>query len=211
MAKKVYNKRSNQRLVDGSPKLPDPSSIEYGEITINYAKGVENVSFKNSVNEIFTLGQEVIIGENVPENGSLAKIFIDETSKNIKFKNSQGEYELITYYATTSSVSQAISDATFNNGVTTASSVSSIPVTHRLAIVSVNANGDFSLASTPEAGREINVIVRNTGSGKINITVPHNSTYLLPDGKQNVITIAAGGYADINVISNGTNMFVRGL
>lgn len=45
---------SNQ-LVNGAPKLPTADQIEYGEIAINYAKGHETISIKNSQNEIIPL------------------------------------------------------------------------------------------------------------------------------------------------------------
>ena len=47
----VLHKRS-VAIIDGNPKLPSSSQLEYGEIAINYAKGVETISLKNNENEI---------------------------------------------------------------------------------------------------------------------------------------------------------------
>ena len=52
--KKVLNIRSNQ-IVDGAPKAPTSEQIQYGEIAINYAAGVETMFTKNSDNEIVSL------------------------------------------------------------------------------------------------------------------------------------------------------------
>ena len=52
--KKVLNIRSNQ-IVDGAPKSPTSEQIQYGEIAINYAAGVETMFTKNSDNEIVSL------------------------------------------------------------------------------------------------------------------------------------------------------------
>lgn len=52
MAHKIINKRSSIITDNGSPKLPSSDSIEYGEIAINYADGVETISIKNSSNNI---------------------------------------------------------------------------------------------------------------------------------------------------------------
>ena len=48
---KIIHKHSNE-IVDGLPKLPQPSDIDYAEIAINYAKDSETISLKNDANEI---------------------------------------------------------------------------------------------------------------------------------------------------------------
>lgn len=53
--KKVLNKRSMVINDDGTPKIPTPEQLEYGEIAINYANGVETLSLKNSDNEIVAI------------------------------------------------------------------------------------------------------------------------------------------------------------
>ena len=50
---RVYNKRSNT-LQNNEPVLPAPSSLEYGELSINYAAGHETIAIKNDNNEIVT-------------------------------------------------------------------------------------------------------------------------------------------------------------
>ena len=112
-------------------------------------------------------------------------------------------------YATTASVSQATSDATFNNGHNAVSSVTGIPVSKRLAIATISNNGSFTLASTPADGREIHVIVHNTSGSDIEITMPSGSNYVNMSG--DTLTVAGSSYADINVISDGTNMYIRAL
>lgn len=47
MAAKILHKRSGV-----SGKTPTSSQMDYGEIAINYAKGSEMISIKNSANEI---------------------------------------------------------------------------------------------------------------------------------------------------------------
>ena len=162
MSRTVLNKRSNVVLGDGSPKIPTPDQLKYGEIAINYNAGTETISFKNSNNEIVAL-----------------------------------------------SVSQAIADATFNNGHNAVSSVTGIPVSKRLAIATISNNGSFTLASTPADGREIHVIVHNTNSSDIEITMPSGSNYVKMSG--DTLTVAGSSYADINVISDGTKMYIRAL
>lgn len=50
----VKHVKSNVVLNDGTPKLPEPNQLGYGEIAINYGKGVETISLRNSDNIITT-------------------------------------------------------------------------------------------------------------------------------------------------------------
>lgn len=54
---RVYNKRSNT-VENNEPKFPIPSSLEYGELCINYADGHEAIAFKNDNNEIVVFGYD---------------------------------------------------------------------------------------------------------------------------------------------------------
>ena len=133
--------------------------------------------------------------------GELA-INYKDGKETISFKNSNNEIVAL-------SVSQTISDATFNNGHNAVSSVTGIPVSKRLAIATISNNGSFTLASTPADGREIHVIVHNTSGSDIEITMPSGSNYVKMSG--DTLTVAGSSYADINVISDGTNMYIRAL
>ena len=50
----LIHKRSSL-VIENEPKLPTSEQIEYGEIAVNYAKGHETLSIKNSDNEIVPL------------------------------------------------------------------------------------------------------------------------------------------------------------
>lgn len=50
--------KNSSVVVDGSPKLPTSSQLEYGEIAVNYANGQETISLKNSNNEIVTFSSD---------------------------------------------------------------------------------------------------------------------------------------------------------
>lgn len=116
-------------------------------------------------------------------------------------------------YMTTTQVANltdALSEYTYNNGVTTASSIASIPVTYKLAVCTISANGSFSLASTLSAGKELHAIVHNSSSSDITITLPNSGSYVTMDG-EDTLTVDGSGYADINVVSDGTTMYIRAL
>ena len=98
---------------------------------------------------------------------------------------------------------------TYESGHTSCTSLSNIAVTKRLVICTVSASGSFSVASTPADGREVHVMVKNSGSSDITVTLPTASPYVNLTGDS--ITVAAGGWAEINVLSDGTNRFLRAL
>lgn len=94
-------------------------------------------------------------------------------------------------------------------GVNKVSSVSSIAVDKRLVVATISSNGSLGLASTPAAGREIHVIINNTSSSDITITIPDNSSYKSAIGTS--LKIKGNSYGEVNIISDGTTMYVRGV
>lgn len=62
----VVHKKSKV-LVEGSPKLPSASTIEYGEIAINYADGHETLSIKNSSDKIATFSSDNTVNASLSE------------------------------------------------------------------------------------------------------------------------------------------------
>ena len=62
----VVHKKSRV-LVEGSPKLPSASTIEYGEIAINYADGHETLSIKNSSDKIATFSSDSTVNASLSE------------------------------------------------------------------------------------------------------------------------------------------------
>lgn len=89
------------------------------------------------------------------------------------------------------------------------SSISSIPIEKRLVIATITEDGSFSLASTLENGKEIHVIVKNEAEEAKTITLPNDGGYIcLVDS---ALSIDADSYAEINVISDGENMYIRAL
>ena len=93
MANKFFNKRSAV-VIDGLPKLPTPDSIEYGEIAINYADGVETISIKNSANEIVEFKSKKYferIIENNEEIIAASLVHIDERIDEIEDNMAENE------------------------------------------------------------------------------------------------------------------------
>lgn len=96
----------------------------------------------------------------------------------------------------------------FLQGKSISTSVERVPITHHLALIDINHDSTFSLASTPSAGREIYCIVNNTSSSEITITLPNSGSYKSAVGTS--LKIGANSFGEISVISDGTIMYVRG-
>ena len=63
----VKNIRSSA-VVEGKPKLPQPTDLDFGQIAINYAEDHETLSFKNNSNEIVSLSVKTV--DDVTVNGN---------------------------------------------------------------------------------------------------------------------------------------------
>lgn len=92
---------------------------------------------------------------------------------------------------------------------TTTISVASLPITSNLVVATISAAGSFSLTSTPDAGKEIHVIIKNTATSDVTVTLPTASPYVCISSDS--LTVPASGYAEVNAISDGTNIYLRAL
>ena len=64
MVNKIIHKHSSV-ITDGQPKIPTENQLEYGELAINYGKGVETISFKNTNNEIVEIKTKNYFDEKI--------------------------------------------------------------------------------------------------------------------------------------------------
>ena len=66
--RKIVKNIRSSAVIDGKPKLPQPTDLDFGEIAINYAKGYETLSFKNNSDEIVSLSVKTV--DDVKVNGN---------------------------------------------------------------------------------------------------------------------------------------------
>lgn len=67
MANKIIHKHSSV-ITDNQAKLPAASQLEYGELAVNYADGVETISIKNTENEIVEFKSNKYYKKIIKEN-----------------------------------------------------------------------------------------------------------------------------------------------
>lgn len=114
-----------------------------------------------------------------------------------------------TYLSDGRTVEQAMSDLMFYEGFNAVTTVTQIPTTKRLVLVSSSTSEALSMEQTPKAGREIHVIINNSGSSALQIALPNTGSYVCMT--EPAISLGAGEYAELNIISDGQLMYIRGI
>ena len=76
---KLQIKRSNKTVTDAStgtvsPKLPNPSDLDNGELALNYADGYETIAFKNDNGEIVEIKPQASLRVDLED-------YINDTTK----------------------------------------------------------------------------------------------------------------------------------
>lgn len=95
-------------------------------------------------------------------------------------------------------------DVEYNNGINTVTTLTKVSTIKRLVIANIQSSQSLTLASVLPAGKELHIIVNNTGSYDITVTIPTSFK-----SKIRTIDIDTNDYVEINILSDGTKMYVR--
>lgn len=98
----------------------------------------------------------------------------------------------------------------FVTGFSTITSITSIPITYRNVVASISANATIGVASIPAKGRELHVIIKNTGSANITVNLPNTGNYICTN-EDKFIEIYPGLYGEVHILSDGSKVYVRGV
>ena len=97
-------------------------------------------------------------------------------------------------------------------GCSTRTSLSNISTNYRMCVATISANqSTVSISggvSSLTAGCELHVVVKATAA--VTITLPTSSPYINMNA-DTTLSLAANTYAEINFISDGTNIYVRSI
>jgi len=97
-------------------------------------------------------------------------------------------------------------------GSGTATSLASLPVTNRMVVATISTNQSmvsiYDGISALTAGLELHVVVKATAA--VTITLPTSSPYINMNA-DTTLSLDANSYAEINFISDGTNIYVRAI
>ena len=89
----------------------------------------------------------------------------------------------------------------YYNGYNSVTSLDSIPVDKRLVVATVSADETVSLADTMTDGRELHIIINNSGSSSITVTLPDSST----------LDIEGDSFGEVNIIYAGGTQYIRSI
>ena len=97
----------------------------------------------------------------------------------------------------------------FYEGSKSISSVAAIPIDKRLVIATIATSESFALSEVPTSGREIHIIINNSSTSAITIALPNTGNYVCMT--DTALSLDAGAYAEVNVISDGSKMYIRSI
>lgn len=97
----------------------------------------------------------------------------------------------------------------FYRGCNKVNSVANIPSTKRLVVAEISSDASFSMASIPSSGKDVHIMIHNTGSSEVVVTLPVSGGYVNTAGSE--LTVDSYSWAEVNVISDGTIIYIRGI
>lgn len=98
----------------------------------------------------------------------------------------------------------------FYEGHTSVLVLNNLPFSKRLIIASISESQELSFGDVVVSdGREIHIIINNSSTSSVTIALPNSGNYVcLTD---TALSLDAGAYAEVNVISDGSKMYIRSI
>ena len=150
--------------------------------------------------------------KHVYDNEEVTSKAINELNNSCGFDENCKVKFLSPYISAFQNVSDAMdylaNDLLYYSGHNSVTSLNSVPLNKRLVIATLNTNDTLSLGGLGISdGRELEIIVHNTSSSDITISMPNSGGFINQSGE--ILTVKANTYADINILSDGTNFYIR--
>ena len=117
--------------------------------------------------------------------------------------NQVEENETVTAYALTDLNNRLL----YYEGHNSVSSLTTVPTTKRLCIATISSSQTLGLNGTINDGRELHIIVKNTNTNDVTITIPSTIKNLVGEN----LTIGGSSYGEINLTTDGTDIYYRGI
>lgn len=196
----TYNEAKGQdSIVVGSVNTTN----NYAEFACGYGNNSKTGS-TDADRTIFTVGNGQDRGDG---DGSVIRHNAVEVRKNGDFYIVDTDSNIADYSKPMIKLQDQLKKLNYFDGVNTTTNVSSIPTSKKLCIVNTSESNSLGFAEQVPTGQELHVIINNTGSDKITIAIPIT---FKANGLDN-LEIEAEKYGEINVISDGTNLYLRAL
>lgn len=88
-------------------------------------------------------------------------------------------------------------------------SLNNLPVDCSFILAEIGSTDALTLKETILAGHEVHIIVHNTSSSSITVTLPNTDGYV--NFGEDTLEVEAEGYSEINLLSDGEKAYIRTL
>lgn len=208
------NSESNT-LKSDIAELDNQLNEEISKVENNFKQYQLNITETNKLSYSLISDVPTKLSQFNNDTNYVTAVDINEEVDDVKDAELNGEkvyfkgHAKCTYLSDGRTVEQAMSDLVFYEGFNAVTTVAQIPTTKRLVLVSLSTSEALSMEQTPKAGREIHVIINNSGSSALQIALPNTGSYICMT--ESAISLEAGEYAELNIISDGQLMYIRGI
>ena len=94
----------------------------------------------------------------------------------------------------------------YYSGHNTISSLTSLPITKRLCVATISSSQTLGISGTLVDGKEIHILIKNNSTETITISIPNTFVNMIGEN----LEIDGNRYGEINLVSDGTNIYYRG-
>lgn len=85
--------------------------------------------------------------------------------------------------------------------------LNNLPINCSFILAEIGSTDAITLSGTIPAGQEVHIIVHNTSSASITITLPNTGSYI--NFSEDTLTVDGDGYTEINLLSDGEKVYIR--
>jgi hypothetical protein len=131
-----------------------------------------------------------------------------------RLSNSRPASDVYSWAKQSSKPSYGYGEISYNTYTATTSGALSLDVsTYPLCCITLNGNiSSVSFSAYPAASHSGHVIFYNSSSSDYTVNIAHSGSVKCPEAQDLVLTVKAGGYAEIDVLHvSGVAYFVRGV
>lgn len=135
-------------------------------------------------------------------------------TSSIRYSNVYTQLLNVAGASTLSGLLTASGGAVYPKRVYTASTSGALSISgssYDVAIITLTGNvSGITLSAMPQKGKDVTVILYGNGTART-VAVAHSGVYKTNTGAALSISVPANGYAEVNLLYDGTNVWVRGV
>ena len=193
-----------RKAVDGQTGQTYAKNTAYTHISAATSLNDADIRLNNAITAETKARQDAINALDATVSGNGTHVDVTVSQLNGKITGvSVAESDI----ASASALTNLTNWCAYMSGHTTVSAVTSIPTTKRLCIATISSSQTLGLNGSITDGREVHIIVKNNSTSDITVTIPSSIKNLVGEN----LIIEGSSYGEINLTSDGTNVYYRGV